>query len=140
MNSMNDMLRKILKTKSKTISVNDLGKIIKNKDRIEKRFSADRPLERYIDIFKLLYSIIKDYSAGEYRKIPWWTIASIGVALLYVLNPFDLIPDMLPVIGLIDDASMIGICLLLIEKDLNIYKSWKMKRDKVSSRKFSISL
>ena len=46
-------------------------------------------------------------------------------ALLYVFNPFDLLPDVLPIIGAVDDAAVVGACLLLIERDLRQYRSWK---------------
>jgi len=45
--------------------------------------------------------------------------------LIYVLNPFDLVPDVLPVIGQVDDASVFAACLMLIQRDLNQYKKWK---------------
>ena len=37
-------------------------------------------------------------------------------------NPFDLVPDMLPVIGQLDDVAVIGACLILVEQDLHKYK------------------
>jgi uncharacterized membrane protein YkvA (DUF1232 family) len=45
--------------------------------------------------------------------------------LLYVFNPFDLMPDMLPVIGQLDDVAVMGACLALVEQDLLKYKVWK---------------
>jgi uncharacterized membrane protein YkvA (DUF1232 family) len=46
-------------------------------------------------------------------------------ALIYVFNPFDLVPDVLPFIGAVEDATVIGACLMLIERDLNKYRLWK---------------
>ena len=40
-------------------------------------------------------------------------------------NPFDLVPDMLPVIGQLDDVAVMGACLILVEQDLHKYKDWK---------------
>jgi uncharacterized membrane protein YkvA (DUF1232 family) len=46
-------------------------------------------------------------------------------SLLYVLNPMDLIPDVIPGVGAIDDAAVVSLCLLLIEQDLLAYRSWR---------------
>ena len=42
-----------------------------------------------------------------------------------VLSPIDLIPDVIPVVGLVDDAAVIAICLLMIEQELHDYSEWK---------------
>ena len=41
-------------------------------------------------------------------------IVAAVFALLYVLNSFDLVPDVLPFIGVLDDAVVITACLMLI--------------------------
>jgi uncharacterized membrane protein YkvA (DUF1232 family) len=46
--------------------------------------------------------------------------------LLYVLNPLDLIPDFLPLVGQIDDAAVVAACLLMVRQDLHKYKKWKI--------------
>ena len=38
---------------------------------------------------------------------------SIGAALLYGVSPIDLIPDLLPILGLLDDAVVVPIVILL---------------------------
>jgi uncharacterized membrane protein YkvA (DUF1232 family) len=52
-------------------------------------------------------------------------IASVVFTLIYVFNPFDLMPDVLPVIGQLDDVAVMGACLILVEQDLHKYKDWK---------------
>jgi uncharacterized membrane protein YkvA (DUF1232 family) len=37
----------------------------------------------------------------RHPKYRWWLITG---TLVYLLNPFDLLPDMLPIAGLIDDG------------------------------------
>jgi uncharacterized membrane protein YkvA (DUF1232 family) len=49
--------------------------------------------------------------------------------LLYVLNPFDLVPDALPLLGLLDDAAVVSACLSLVEQDLRDYRDWKQARE-----------
>jgi uncharacterized membrane protein YkvA (DUF1232 family) len=46
-------------------------------------------------------------------KTPWGTIISLLAALLYGASPIDLIPDVIPLIGWIDDAIIVPVLLLL---------------------------
>ena len=41
-----------------------------------------------------------------------------------MLNPLDLIPDALPVLGVLDDAAVVSACLVLLEQDLHDYRRW----------------
>ena len=79
---------------------------------------------------KILFSMIGDYWDGTYREIPWTTVASAVAGLAYVLSPIDLIPDFIPVIGLVDDALVIGLVLAAIDSDLQSYVAWKKRQIK----------
>jgi uncharacterized membrane protein YkvA (DUF1232 family) len=60
-------------------------------------------------------------------KYRWWVI---GGTLLYVLSPIDIIPDVFPIIGQIDDAVVITLLATEIAsllKDRNA--TMKQKRD-----------
>ena len=84
-------------------------------------------IHRLIQGFTLLLSLIKGYRSGRYRKIPYVSVAVILFAILYFVYPFVLLPDYLSGLGQIDDAIIIGLRLLLVERDLYKYKEWKMK-------------
>ncbi len=111
-------------------SENDLKKVISKGEKIKSKFLKAMPLKRFLKDFLMLFALIKDYFNGYYREVPWWTIASIGVALLYVLSPIDLIPDFIPIVGYIDDAAVIGACLKMVEKDIERYKEWSKQDNK----------
>jgi uncharacterized membrane protein YkvA (DUF1232 family) len=46
-------------------------------------------------------------------KTPWGAILSLFAALLYGASPIDLIPDLIPLIGWVDDAVIVPVLLLL---------------------------
>ena len=69
---------------------------------------------------KLLYLMLRDWWNDEY-ELPWRVVAAITACLLYVLNPFDLIPDFIPVLGAIDDLFVVGLTIALIRADLRRY-------------------
>ncbi len=76
-------------------------------------------------MFNLFIAFVKDYWTKQYRRAPYGILAAIVFTLIYVFNPLDLVPDVLPVIGQIDDAAVFGACLLLVEQDLLVYKKWR---------------
>lgn len=117
-----------LDKRAKKVSEDDLRRILEKRDEIEQKFSGSGPLGKFIADVKLLYSMLQDYWNGDYREVPWTTIAAVVAALAYVFSPIDLIPDFIPGIGLIDDALVIGLCLSAVDNDLQAYKRWKVAR------------
>ena len=45
-----------------------------------------------------------------------------GITVGYALSPVDLIPDFIPVIGYLDDAAMLAVCLNFTRFDVEEYK------------------
>ena len=114
-----------VKEGAEKVTEKDVEKVLNKSEEIQKKFSAKGPLARFIEDGQLLIALVKDYWGGAYRQIPYGAIASIVFTLIYVLNPFDLMPDVLPVIGQLDDVAVMGACLILVEQDLHKYKAWK---------------
>lgn len=78
-----------------------------------------------IDDILCMVSLVDSYVKKEYRVIPLRSIISIVAALIYLLSPIDLIPDAVPIIGYLDDATVIYFILNFgIDKDLNKYRKW----------------
>jgi uncharacterized membrane protein YkvA (DUF1232 family) len=118
--------RRFVSNRAAGITPGDLDTVTDEADRIRKKFEKNGPLGRFIGDAQLLISAVRDYSRGTYRKVPYRTVAVIAAALLYVLNPFDLIPDAIPGLGLLDDATVVGFALAMVEQDLEDYKAWKI--------------
>ena len=86
---------------------------------------------RLIGDFRLLHALIKDYWKGEYREVSLWSILVFVLGIIYVLIPIDLSPDFFPLIGQIDDALILLLCIYFLERDLHKYKEWKINKDKL---------
>ena len=69
---------------------------------------------------KLVSAMLVDWWRGDYET-PWLTLVALSVALLYVVNPFDIFPDYIPFLGWIDDATVVIICFKLLQRDLRRY-------------------
>ncbi len=57
--------------------------------------------------FSVFGRLMKAYATGRYRQVPWKTLLLVVAAVLYFVNPVDLVPDLLPVLGLTDDFSIL---------------------------------
>ena len=117
-----------LDKRAKKVTDDDVKVVLDRADDIRSQFESSGPLGRFVKDAKLMLALVKDYWSGAYREIPWWSIASVVAALIYVINPLDLIPDVIPVIGQLDDAAVVAACLLLVEQDLHQYGEWKISQ------------
>ena len=74
---------------------------------------------------KLMINLIKDYAKGDYKDVPWKTIAAITGAIIYFVSPIDVIPDFIVGLGYADDLVVIKFALELVGDDLKKYEQWK---------------
>jgi uncharacterized membrane protein YkvA (DUF1232 family) len=126
MNISIDALKESIQRSAHNVKQEDIKKIMDDSDRLMHLFQ-NRHLKKFIEDLKLLILLLRDYWTGKYREIPWGSIATIVAALLYVFSPLDLIPDMVPFVGFLDDALVVNFCLKIISRDLENYKRWKKK-------------
>ncbi len=108
------------------INEEDIDLVMDNEEAISKKLSNASPLRKYKELGKIMFAMLKDVKKGTYPNVPWFTIASIVVALLYVFNPFDLVPDFIPGVGYIDDLAVLSISMGWIETDLHKYLDWRL--------------
>ena len=116
---------------AESINEEDIQRANKNAEKIEGKIKGSSKLRSFLSDFKLLSSLLKDYWKGNYRSIPYKSIGVVVFTLLYVLNVADVVPDFIPGIGLLDDATVIGLCLKIVSSELEKYSDWKgIKQDK----------
>ena len=73
-----------------------------------------------------IISMLDDYYHGRYKKLPVSVILGSVSIVAYLLSPFDIVPDSIPLLGFIDDAFIINIVLeLCVDKELERYRNWR---------------
>jgi uncharacterized membrane protein YkvA (DUF1232 family) len=104
------------------------GRIIEKAREIEDKVKKIPALHRvWLDIL-LCLELIRDYRSGTYRDIAGWAIAAVAFGLLYLINPAELIPDVIPVIGYLDDVAVMALILKLVKVELEKYAAWRQAR------------
>jgi len=119
-----------VKGKVTKIKEEDVEVVTDNEVAINKKFSETNSLSKYKELGKVLIGMLKDIKNGVYEHVPWFTIATIVMALFYVLNPMDIIPDFIPGLGYIDDMAVLSIGMGWIQSDLHKYLDWKIEQGK----------
>lgn len=67
----------------------------------------------------------KAYASGQYRKIPLKAILIVVAAIIYFVNPFDLLPDIIPVAGLTDDFGILVWAYSAIHEEIDKFLEWE---------------
>ena len=110
------------------VGADDVKETLGKEDEIKKLFKRVKVLAKYCNDLCEIFELLRDRVAGVYKETPWTTIAALTGALLYVLSPIDLILDIIPGIGFLDDAIVIGLAIKLALSDLEKYRVWKASR------------
>lgn len=116
-----------VKFDSSKISDNELNEVLNNENQIKEKASKLN-LDKFSKLIKQLslsMQMLKDFKTKAYTSIPWRTIALIVAAILYFINPFDIIPDFIPFLGYTDDAVAFAAIFKSAQIDLQNYCKWK---------------
>ena len=100
-------------------------KLIKKVRKLCTKLSRIPVIGPVIGEFGIVCDLISDYINGTYREIPVSTILSFIAALTYLISPFDVVPDVVPVLGFCDDAAALKFVLDAARNDLYAYANWK---------------
>ena len=115
-NSTKKQAESTLKDKTKTLHILD--------DAMKKMGELPMIGDGFKDI-PTLCDIVRDYVKGNYKEVPVGSIIAALAALIYFVSPIDAIPDFIPVVGYLDDVTVIAVALQFIHSDLEEYRKWK---------------
>jgi len=84
--------------------------------------SALRPV---FDKLRLMVSYLNDVYRGYYTDYNIKHYVIVIAAIIYVVSPMDVVPDLLPMVGLTDDATVIGAAFISLKDELARYSKWR---------------
>lgn len=62
-------------------------------------------LDRLIDMGRRALTIFTS------RTTPWYVKLLLGAGLVYILSPYDLVPEWVPVVGVLDDIALAALLI-----------------------------
>ncbi len=92
---------------------------------------AEQAVQNYADTAVRIMTVsrlLRAWRKKEYRDIDKSSIFIAVVILLYYVNPIDLIPDFIPVIGGLDDLILLGFLLKVIDKEIEKFIIWEQQQ------------
>jgi len=72
-----------------------------------------------------LVRLVKAYVSGNYRDVALKTILSAIAAIVYFVNPLDVLPDLLIGLGFMDDLTILGYVLKRFQGELDKFVEWE---------------
>ena len=76
-----------------------------------------------------LFRLVRARARGDYKALPWRAMVSALAAIVYFVNPLDVVPDVIPFVGYVDDAAVLAFVLRMIAGDLSRFREWEASRD-----------
>ena len=94
-------------------------------DKLADENSKDNKFKQLFATAFTLVRMVRSYVTGDYRQIQTSTIVSGLGVLLYVLSPIDLVPDFIPVLGFLDDLSLISWFIGKFHVEITNFREWE---------------
>ncbi len=117
-------------------------KLLHQKDRLSKLFEQAqskakqkaRNLTEVKNELSALIRLIQAWTNGSYNKIPVKSIVYAIAAVVYFVNPLDLIPDFILFTGFLDDISVVSFVVKSIREDIDAFLSWENSQNQKHSQ------
>lgn len=97
-------------------------------DKLADEKSKHNKFKQLFEVALTLVRMVRSYATGEYRAIKTTTVISGLAVLLYVLSPIDLIPDFIPVVGFLDDLSLVSWFIGKFHVEITNFRIWEQNQ------------
>ena len=100
------------------------------------RIKAKQNYESLLVAWESLHILIRMVRAHIRRKFPspLATVLAAIAAMIYFVEPFDLIPDSVPVFGLLDDIAVIMFVARSNRSEISRFRRWECSKEAVKMR------
>ena len=90
---------------------------------------ASESFYKFQDSVIALARMLRAWLKGDYKNVSTKSIISVIAALLYFVNPLDLIPDLIPILGQLDDIFMLGFLIRILNKEIERFMAWESEQE-----------
>jgi len=93
--------------------------------------AASLPKQPFRETWPYLHTMVRllrAHQRGEYTVAPSRALLSIVAAVAYLVDPMDLIPDEIPHLGFLDDATVLEVAMNKTRSALDAFMAWELKK------------
>jgi uncharacterized membrane protein YkvA (DUF1232 family) len=106
--------------------VNDKSRVEQLLTKAYAKFKASAPrLAEVAGDLETLFRMLRAWTKGVYRDIGISSLLVILGAVIYFVNPFDAIPDLIPFLGFTDDISLIALAVTRVKSEIDRFRNWE---------------
>lgn len=80
------------------------------------------------ETLQALFRMIRASISGEYTGLPTSTVVAAVAVTAYFLSPIDVVPDFIPVLGLLDDVALVAWFSTTIKEEMDKFLEWEKTR------------
>ena len=91
------------------------------------KFLNNPALSKIRDSLCLLWRYLEAVTSKRYTDYSLWALTKIVAVLLYVVNPLDLIPDVIFWAGWLDDMLAVAYIISLTTEELDKFQEWEKR-------------
>jgi uncharacterized membrane protein YkvA (DUF1232 family) len=84
-----------------------------------------QPFKENWPYLQTMLRLVRAYERGEYHQVSNDALMWIVAGLNYLIDPFDLIPDEIPFLGFVDDATVIALAVGKTKPTLDDFMTWE---------------
>ena len=107
-------------------TMNDHEKMDELKSK-KNKFLNNPALSKIRDSLCLLWQYLEAVTSKRYTDYSLWALTKIVAVLLYVVNPLDLIPDVIFWAGWVDDMLAVAYIISLTTEELDKFQEWEKR-------------
>ena len=107
-------------------TMNDHEKMDELKSK-KNKFLNNPALSKIRDSLCLLWRYLEAVTSKCYTDYSLWALTKIVAVLLYVVNPLDLIPDVIFWAGWLDDMLAVAYIISLTTEELDKFQEWEKR-------------
>ncbi len=85
----------------------------------------DGPFTKIWEDLNVMVRLIGHLCSGTYTRFPVRSLVLLVAGLLYFVWPLDLVPDAIPVLGWLDDVTLLAFIIRSIKFDLDVFQQWE---------------
>lgn len=106
----------------------DAEELDKFLERVTEKFQKIGPVGKKLAYIPEMIMLVRSYAIKEYTEISLAEIIAIIAALIYFVSPLDVLPDIVPGLGILDDVIVVGIIIDWCDEDIDKYMEWRKNR------------